>query len=151
MNIPTDQKTLFNYYDETLTFLPKDSLEKYNLRTIKNFIIHLDKVDSKTIAAETIYNYLAFIRTMGPITSNRQTIELFKTFIEPKAPIYERAGFILYTSIWLMGTLTIFVCAILYFFNCSISWYSLPLLGLTIYSTFVLFKNRQNKIYGIKW
>ncbi len=151
MDIPTDQKTLFNYYDETLTFIPQDSLEKYNLRTIKNFIIHLDKVDSKTIAAETIYNYLTFIRTMEPITSNRQTIELFKTFIEPKAPIYERAGFMLYTSIWLMGTLTIIACAILYFFNCSLSWYSFPLLGLTVYSAFVLFKNRQNKIYGIKW
>lgn len=151
MDIPADQKTLFNYYDETLTFLPHDSLDKYNLRTIKNFIIHLDKVDSKTIAAETIYNYLTFIRTMEPITSNRQTIELFNSFIGPKAPIYERAGFMLYTSIWLMASLTIIACTVLYFLNCSLIWCSLPLIGLTIYSVYVLDKKRQNKIYGIKW
>jgi hypothetical protein len=151
MDIPTDKKTLFNYYDETLTFLPQNSFDKYNLRTIKNFIIHLDKVDSKSVVAETIYSYLTFIRTMEPITSNRQTIELFNTFIGPKAPIFERVGFMLYTRIWLLSLLTIIASSVLFFTNFSLIWCSLPHIGLVLYCILILNKKRQNKIYGIKW
>ena len=151
MNVCTDKNTLLEYYDETLTFLPNNSLKKYNLHTIKNFIIHIDKVDSKLIAAETIFNYLTYIRTIGPITSNSQTIELFKTFIYPKAPIYERVGFMLYTSIWLMCLLTLILVIVLFIFNSSLIWYSVPTLCLLIYISLIFYKKLQNKVYGVGW
>ena len=151
MDIQTDKNTLLDYYNETLTFLPQDSLKKYNLRTIKSFILHVDKVDSKSIASETIFDYLTHIRTIQPPTSFQQTQKLFMTFIFPKSTIYERIGFMFYIPLWLVGLLTCVLAFILFAFNCSTIWYFVPALIFILYACRLFYKRRQNKIYGIAW
>ena len=154
MENKSDYIILEQYYQETLKHVGEKNARRYNLKTVNNFIIYFNKIDTenKELVYNELYNYLTFIKGLKPIGTDREakheTNELYHTFLSPLVNYYNSLGFSHYLNWKALIYMMLFPLPILLLLNCSLIWY------IIVYSIFFIlrlrswFKEREHKAYG---
>lgn len=144
------QKDLMMHYEETLNFIECKKLKKYNLSTVRNFIIHIDKLgdSQKQKVYDILYEYLNLIRQTGCPTSNAETIELFNSYLSQIVIYYSRIGFITYISLTTYIFFIVLSIPIFLILKCSLIWYVIFGVLIIGHEFRIYLKKRQNKILG---
>ncbi|MGZ3864351.1 MAG: hypothetical protein ACXVPN_03890 [Bacteroidia bacterium] len=151
MNITVDKGTLTDYYNETIKLIPENQLYRFNLRSVKNFIDHLDKVDSPRIAGEAIFDYLTYIRTIETPKTAKEIDMLFKRVQNPIGFLYGHCGFILIANFWLLLAFWCFIFTVLFLFSVGLKTYlTFATLMIVLFVRRVI-KQKQGKVYGPGW
>ncbi len=149
-----NQDRLMKCFEETLNIVRKENIKKFNLKTVKNLIIHFNNIDgeNKELVYDELYNYLIFIRDIRYIGSDRESKqksnELYMTFIDPLIQFYIPLGFSANFSWAVLIFVFIFSLPILIILNCSIYWYIFLCALLFLIRLWSWLKKRRHKVYG---
>ena len=125
----------------------------YHFRSIQNFILSFDKLDSKE-KEKVYFNLMEYLDVVkkDPITNMHQCADLFTEYIRPVGSLYENSyGFMPNISWWIIIFWAIFSFGILYVFNLSIIFYIIIGVFFISYYIYILKKRIEKKVYGLGW
>lgn len=148
------KKKLQDYYDEITKGIYSKDLKHYNLRSIKNFIIHFDKLfeEDKSEAYQRINSYLDLVKESNSIEVRKNTVEMYNEIIYPIASdYYFRLGFAPYARWVVIYAMLAIILLILFLVEASLIWYTIVLLAFIAHHCWVLQKKLSNKVFGLRY
>lgn len=145
---------LLSYYDKVTQGIYEKDFKHYNLRSVKNFIVHFDKLldDDRSEAYQRIKDYLDLVKDSNPLEIRENTVELYNEAIYPIASdYYFKLGFVPYAR-WLVIYAMLFALVLfLFLIGVPFIWYTIVLLAFIIHHTWVLHKKTTNKVFGLRY
>ena len=99
VSVNLDKEKLLEIYNVTLNYVVENNERKYNLKTVKNLIIHHDKIEEERqeLVYNELSNYLVFIRDLEKIGDDKESKlksnVLYTTFISPLIKFHLSLGF----------------------------------------------------------
>lgn len=150
MNQDTRKNELWIKYEELTKNFDKPTLKKYNLYTVKNYIIHFNEISDtdKKEVYDSIQTYLLVVKETGYVISSSETIDLFNHSLSKLMAYYGRIGFISKLSYRSFIFILFVVFPILFLMQCRLLWYFALLLILLAQYVRIYLKTRQNKVFG---
>ncbi len=145
---------LNKFYQEILQGINKKDFRHYNIRTIRNFIIHFDKLkeEDKAEVYELINSYLNLIKGTNSIEIRENTVELYNDFVYPIArKYYSSLGFVPYARGVVFYYMLIILLVFLYFLEVPFVFHIIILIVFMIIHSRTLQKKINNKVFGLRY